>query len=117
MCAILADNRVPLEHAGSNDATVCISIVAAVLQGLAGMPTASCEMLCVLLYFPHGHFLACRGGGFWPGTGSADEVGAGPGKGFNVNIPFPRGGLGDAEYLAAFSLVSESITSWLAFLI
>ena len=48
---------------------------------------------------------AYRGGGFWPGTGSASEVGAGPGTGFNVNIPFPKGNLGDAEYLAAFALV------------
>ena len=38
---------------------------------------------------------------FYPGTGAADEIGAGPGRGFTVNVPWP-GGMGDAEYAAAF---------------
>jgi acetoin utilization deacetylase AcuC-like enzyme len=37
---------------------------------------------------------------FYPGTGAAEEIGAGEGRGFTKNIPFP-GGTGDAEYLRA----------------
>ena len=38
---------------------------------------------------------------FWPGTGAQEEVGAGTGEGFTVNIPLPAG-CGDKEYLAEF---------------
>ncbi len=38
---------------------------------------------------------------FYPGTGSIDEVGAGEGEGYTVNIPLPAG-CGDEEYLRAF---------------
>lgn len=38
---------------------------------------------------------------FYPGTGSAVEVGRGRGAGFNVNVPMPAGA-GDAEFRAAF---------------
>ncbi|MEX0879115.1 MAG: histone deacetylase [Thermoanaerobaculia bacterium] len=41
---------------------------------------------------------------FYPGTGAIDEIGAGPGRGFTVNVAWP-GGMGDAEYLAAFDRV------------
>ncbi|XP_067880658.1 histone deacetylase 4-like [Heterodontus francisci] len=44
-------------------------------------------------------------GNFFPGSGDADEVGCGPGEGFNVNIAWTGGldpPMGDAEYLAAF---------------
>ena len=34
---------------------------------------------------------------FYPGTGGLDEVGAGPGRGFTVNLPLPAT-MGDAEY-------------------
>ncbi|XP_058443460.1 histone deacetylase 4 isoform X4 [Malaya genurostris] len=47
-------------------------------------------------------------GNFFPGTGGPTECGAGPGLGFNVNIPWSGGlnpPLGDAEYLAAFRTV------------
>lgn len=46
-------------------------------------------------------------GKFYPGTteGGADKVGSGKGKGFNVNIPWPVGGMGDADYLYAFRQV------------
>ncbi len=37
---------------------------------------------------------------FYPGTGAADEIGVGKGRGFTKNIPFP-GGTGDAQYLRA----------------
>jgi acetoin utilization deacetylase AcuC-like enzyme len=38
---------------------------------------------------------------FYPGTGAADEVGAGAGEGFTVNVPLPAG-CGDEEYLRVF---------------
>ncbi|OQS00688.1 hypothetical protein THRCLA_05889 [Thraustotheca clavata] len=44
-------------------------------------------------------------GAFYPGTGSPENVGSGKGKGYNVNIGWPGGGIGDAEYLAAFDRV------------
>ena len=37
---------------------------------------------------------------FYPGTGAADEIGTGKGRGFTKNIPF-EGGTGDAKYLRA----------------
>ncbi|XP_077169453.1 histone deacetylase 4 isoform X4 [Paroedura picta] len=47
-------------------------------------------------------------GNFFPGSGAPDEVGIGPGVGFNVNMAF-TGGLdplmGDTEYLTAFRTV------------
>uniref|UniRef100_A0AAV2M4Q9 Histone deacetylase n=1 Tax=Knipowitschia caucasica TaxID=637954 RepID=A0AAV2M4Q9_KNICA len=47
-------------------------------------------------------------GGFFPGSGHPDEVGAGAGEGFNVNVAWTGGldpPMGDAEYLAAFRAV------------
>ncbi|XP_073701220.1 histone deacetylase 4-like [Garra rufa] len=44
-------------------------------------------------------------GNFFPGSGAPDEVGIGPGMGFNVNMAFTGGlepPMGDADYLAAF---------------
>ena len=38
---------------------------------------------------------------FYPGTGSAEERGAGKGVGFTLNVPLPAG-CGDAEYKKAF---------------
>ncbi|KAK9831462.1 hypothetical protein WJX81_007773 [Elliptochloris bilobata] len=45
-----------------------------------------------------------RGAGFYPGTGQAEEVGQGAGHGRTLNLPWPRGNLGDADYVAAFEL-------------
>jgi len=44
------------------------------------------------------------GGSFYPGimAGHYENVGSGEGEGFTVNIPWPRQGPGDAEYLHAF---------------
>lgn len=46
-------------------------------------------------------------GKFYPGTteGGADKVGEGKGEGFNVNVPWPVGGVGDADYVYAFRKV------------
>ena len=41
---------------------------------------------------------------FYPGTGSADEVGGPEARGCTVNVPWPAG-CGDADYLAAFDRV------------
>jgi histone deacetylase 6 len=45
------------------------------------------------------------GGSFFPGTGAADEVGAGAGEGFTVNVPWGGPGPGDGDYVAAFCRV------------
>lgn len=39
---------------------------------------------------------------YWPGTGAADEMGEGPGRGSTVNIPLPAG-TGDAGYELAYA--------------
>ncbi|KAH3662609.1 hypothetical protein OGAPHI_005861 [Ogataea philodendri] len=46
-------------------------------------------------------------GKYYPGTkaGGADQVGTGPGEGFNLNVPWPVGGMGDADYIYAFNRV------------
>jgi len=41
-------------------------------------------------------------GTFYPGTGSAEEVGYGAGAGFNVNVPWDAGNIGNGDYMAAF---------------
>jgi len=41
---------------------------------------------------------------FYPGTGSAEEKGAGPGLGFTLNVPLPAGA-GDEEFLKAIDEV------------
>jgi len=46
-----------------------------------------------------------RGAGFYPGSGAAVEVGPPGAKGSTLNVAWPRGGMGDAEYGAAFDLV------------
>ncbi|XP_036991418.2 histone deacetylase 7 isoform X3 [Artibeus jamaicensis] len=47
-------------------------------------------------------------GNFFPGSGAVDEVGAGSGEGFNVNVAWAGGldpPMGDPEYLTAFGKV------------
>uniref|UniRef100_A0A673H7F6 Histone deacetylase n=1 Tax=Sinocyclocheilus rhinocerous TaxID=307959 RepID=A0A673H7F6_9TELE len=47
-------------------------------------------------------------GNFFPGSGAPEEVGVGPGEGFNVNIAWTGGvepPMGDVEYLTAFSML------------
>ncbi|XP_023665811.2 histone deacetylase 4-like isoform X2 [Paramormyrops kingsleyae] len=53
-------------------------------------------------------------GNFFPGSGAPDEVGSGPGEGFNVNMAFTGGlepPMGDVEYLAAFRTVVMPIAT------
>ncbi len=46
-----------------------------------------------------------RRGHFYPGTGGVDEVGEGAGEGYSVNVPWPMGGMGNGDYIAAFNHV------------
>ena len=41
-------------------------------------------------------------GSFYPGTGKVDRVGSGAGEGYNINIPWNVGMVGDIEYATAF---------------
>ncbi|XP_048054725.1 histone deacetylase 4-like isoform X1 [Megalobrama amblycephala] len=53
-------------------------------------------------------------GNFFPGSGAPEEVGSGPGVGFNVNVAFTGGlepPMGDPEYLAAFRTVVMPIAT------
>ncbi|XP_019746238.1 histone deacetylase 4-like isoform X2 [Hippocampus comes] len=53
-------------------------------------------------------------GNFFPGSGAPEEVGSGPGVGFNVNVAFTGGldpPIGDVEYLAAFRSVVMPIAN------
>jgi len=54
------------------------------------------NVLTISLHMDHGAW-----GPSHPETGDVDEVGQGPGRGFNLNIPLPMG-TGDAGYLYAF---------------
>jgi acetoin utilization deacetylase AcuC-like enzyme len=45
---------------------------------------------------------------FYPGTGSMDEIGIGPGRGFTVNFPF-RGGSGDAFYAGVYEKIAVPV--------
>ena len=45
---------------------------------------------------------------FYPGTGAARDIGAGAGRGYNVNIPMPHG-CGDEAYRRAFEDVVLSV--------
>jgi acetoin utilization deacetylase AcuC-like enzyme len=45
---------------------------------------------------------------FYPGTGAADEIGAGRGRGTTVNVPLPAGA-GDAAYAGGFSVALERL--------
>ena len=43
------------------------------------------------------------GGSFFPGSGAADEVGRGSGKGYTVNVPWDCAGATDGDYITAFN--------------
>src|SRR5881628_666877 len=53
-------------------------------------------------------YLSTHEYGIYPGTGPAEDVGTGDGRGFTVNIPFSAG-CGDASYLAAHDRIVEPI--------
>src|SRR5207249_3538804 len=46
--------------------------------------------------------------GIFPGTGPAEDIGTGEGRGFTVNIPFSAG-CGDTSYRAAYDRAVEPI--------
>jgi acetoin utilization deacetylase AcuC-like enzyme len=45
---------------------------------------------------------------FYPGTGGLAEIGAGPGRGFTVNLPLPNG-MGDLEYARVYREIVEPV--------
>src|SRR5213080_3817928 len=53
-------------------------------------------------------YLSTHEYGIYPGTGPAEDVGTGEGRGFTVNIPFSAG-CGDTSYLAAHDRIVEPI--------
>jgi acetoin utilization deacetylase AcuC-like enzyme len=53
-------------------------------------------------------YLSTHQYGIYPGTGPAEDVGEGEGRGFTVNIPFPAAA-GDASYAAARESIIEPI--------
>jgi acetoin utilization deacetylase AcuC-like enzyme len=57
------------------------------------------DVLTVSLHMDHGAW-----GPTHPQTGAVDELGSGPGAGFNINLPLPYG-TGDAGYVRAMSEV------------
>ncbi|XP_053116980.1 histone deacetylase 9 isoform X8 [Hemicordylus capensis] len=53
-------------------------------------------------------------GNFFPGSGAPNEVGSGPGEGYNINIAWTGGlnpPMGDVEYLTAYRTVIKPIAS------
>ncbi|CEP02835.1 Histone deacetylase domain-containing protein [Plasmodiophora brassicae] len=52
-----------------------------------------------------------RGSGFYPCSGGVDDIGKGPALGYTVNVPLPRGGMGDAAYLEVFQKVFVPIAN------
>ncbi|MCU4140661.1 MAG: Acetoin utilization deacetylase AcuC or a related deacetylase [Methanophagales archaeon] len=50
------------------------------------------------------------GFGFYPGTGSTEEIGENEGKGYSVNVPLPAG-TSDASYLFAFGEIVPPLLS------
>jgi acetoin utilization deacetylase AcuC-like enzyme len=48
---------------------------------------------------------------FYPGTGAADEIGAGAGRGFTFNIPLAAGAT-DAAFAAAYQAIGERLAEY-----
>jgi acetoin utilization deacetylase AcuC-like enzyme len=48
---------------------------------------------------------------FYPGTGAKEEIGAGEGTGFTMNIPLPAGS-GDEDYARAYDAVAERLSQY-----
>lgn len=42
---------------------------------------------------------------FYPDTGASEKMGSGDGTGYSINVPWPREGFGDADYVRAFERV------------
>lgn len=49
---------------------------------------------------------------FYPGTGAAEETGAGPGTGYTINFPFPAGTTGDRYQAAMDQVVAGAAESF-----
>ncbi|MBU0972965.1 MAG: histone deacetylase [Proteobacteria bacterium] len=53
-------------------------------------------------------FFSVHQAGLFPGTGSFTDTGSGPGEGYTINLPIPKG-YGDAEYTAIFERLIEPV--------
>jgi histone deacetylase 6 len=119
--------RPPGHHAGFDDTPghraegFCFYNSVAVAAGCA-LATERAQRVCILdwdvhhgngtqrlfwrdprvLYISLHRFDADR---WYPKTGAPTDVGEGEGAGYTVNIGWPEDGLGNAEYIAAFSLL------------
>lgn len=58
-------------------------------------------------------FFSVHQAGLFPGTGSFTETGSGPGEGYTINLPIPKG-YGDAEYAAIFERLLRPVAEQFA---
>lgn len=56
-------------------------------------------------------FVSTHRSPFYPGTGEADEIGEGKGRGYNYNIPM-QAGCDDDDYMRAFDKITERIVDY-----
>lgn len=57
----------------------------------------------------------CRDKNFYPeGTGYIEEVGKGPGTGFNINIGWTKRGVGDLDYVVSKHYSRNAVVTHLA---
>ena len=61
---------------------------------------------------PHVLYVSLHQYPFYPGTGSKEEMGDGPGLGSTVNFPFPAGTKGDAYRLAFDEVIGPAIEAF-----
>ncbi|GFP94648.1 histone deacetylase 15 [Phtheirospermum japonicum] len=102
--------RPPGHHAGVKQAMgFCLHNNAAIAASAAQIAGAKKVLIIdwVLYISLHRH----EGGKFYPGTGSALEVGSGGAEGYCVNVPWSCGGVGDHDYVFAFQQVVLPIAS------
>jgi acetoin utilization deacetylase AcuC-like enzyme len=60
---------------------------------------------------PHVLYASTHQYPFYPGTGAADEIGAGAGRGFTFNVPLAAGAT-DAVYAAAYLAIAERLAAY-----
>ncbi|XP_011097065.1 histone deacetylase 15 isoform X3 [Sesamum indicum] len=102
--------RPPGHHAGVRQAMgFCLHNNAAVAASAAQIAGAKKVLIIdwVLYVSLHRH----EGGKFYPGTGSAYEIGVMGAEGYCVNVPWSCGGVGDNDYVFAFQQVVLPIAS------
>ena len=118
--------RPPGHHAGYDDTPnhraegFCFFNSVAVAAGCV-LRAGAAQRICIIdwdvhhgngtqkLFYDDGRVLYISlhrfGDRWYPETGETEEVGEGEGVGTNVNVPWPENGLGDSDYLAAWTLI------------